>query len=507
MEVLSKSELGKIRELCLKWFWFFAQTFTDPGYFDTKLHRPLCEFLQEEVEVGCVKVVVLPRTFIKTTICGKLYPLWRANRDPNIRCLIASNTSPNAEKTVHSIRTVVETNRFYQALFPEVIPRFDKVRWSDRCACLNRREDYPEGTFEAAGVGANIIRRHYNLIIEDDTVAPRKDDLTGQEAMPSRDDVEKALGFHKLTIPLLINEDDERLVVGTRWCDYDHIKWIMENEKCRVFDRPALDGKGRPTYKRFSLERLEGIRMSMGTYMFSALYLNKPKAREFMTFKPEWIRYYEEEELPEEGSVIVSIDPADPPTGKKSQDFTAIVSVKHTRKGLFVRRYRRERLTDKQLIEEAFNVADVDGAWKIRVEVNRYAHLEAGFREEMARRGKWYVVEAVKAKSLSKEGRIRLRLAPLFENGVIWLKKGMRELEEELFSFPYGAHDDLIDALAWQIDGYVPREYERKEERKGVPKEFRMSWKLEEIRESVRRGVMAGFNYPFERQWGGNFNF
>ena len=122
MEVLSKGELAKIREMCLKWFWFFAQTFTDPDYFDVNLHRELCEFLQQKVEAGCVKVVILPRTFIKTTIAAKLYPLWRATRDSKIRCLITSNTSPNAEKTVHSIRTMVETNRFYQALFPEVIP-------------------------------------------------------------------------------------------------------------------------------------------------------------------------------------------------------------------------------------------------------------------------------------------------------------------------------------------------------------------------------------------------
>ncbi|RLF28921.1 MAG: hypothetical protein DRN14_03285 [Thermoplasmata archaeon] len=507
MEILSKSELNKLREFCLKWFWFFAQTFTDPDYFDVGLHRELCEFLQQKVGEGVVKVVILPRTFIKTTIAGKLYPLWRATREPKIRCLITSNTSPNAEKTVHSIRTMVESNKFYQALFPEVIPKFNKVRWSDRCACLNREEDYPEGTFEAAGVGANIIRRHYNLIVEDDTVAPKKDDLTGQEAMPSRDDIEKAVGFHKLTIPLLINSDDERLVVGTRWCDYDHINWILENEKCVVFDRPALV-EGKPTYKRFSLERLEGIRMSMGTYMFSALYLNKPKAREFMTFKPEWIRYYEEEELPEEGDVVVTIDPADPPSSKKSLgDFSAIVSVKHTKKGLFVRRYRRERLSDAELIKRAFEVAEIDGAVKIRVEVNKYAHLESAFRDEMRRRGKWFIIEAVKAKLIAKEARIKLRLAPLFENGVIRLKRGMRELEEELFSFPYGSHDDLVDALSWQIDRSLNVEYERKEERNRIPKEFRMSWKLEEIRKSVRRGVMAGFNYPFQKQLGGNFNF
>jgi len=493
---LNQPKLEKIRTLLLSDFSYFAQMFIDPDYWDDDFLIPLCNFLQYS---GPNKLLVLPRTHLKTTIAGQLYPLWRGTKDVSMRSLISSNTTPNAQKTVHSTRDIVENNPMYHLFFPDVIPNFNRTRWSDSCACLRRPVDYPEGTFEAAGVGANIIRRHFNLIVEDDTVAPKKDELTGEEAMPSKEDVEKAIGFHKLTIPLLINEFDERLVIGTRWAGYDLIDHVLRTGKFDVFDKKAyIDSANTiPLYKKkYSKKRLDLIRADMGQFMFSSLYLNMPLAKEFMAFNPDWTQYYTEDELPEGGYGVVTVDPADPPTGKASQDYCGIVSCKHTKKGIFIRRYRRQRLSDKQIIATGMDLAKLDGASKIRLEANRYAHLEAGFKEEMAKRGEYYNIEAVKAKRIQKEQRIKNRLSPLFENGVIFLKKGMTELEDELYQFPFGKHDDLIDALSWQIDRYVATEYEKKKEEKPKPKYNQFT--LEQIRKSQRNRYKAP--YPFQRQ-------
>jgi len=502
---LSQSQVDAMRKVLLGDFSYFAQLLTEPSFFDIHFHVDFCRFMQY---AGRNKLVVLPRTFLKTTIAATLYSLWRATIDPSIRILIVSNTDTNAGKTVRATRSIIEQNEMYRLFFPDLIPTFSKVRWSDSCACLARPIDHPEGTFESAGVGSNIIRRHFNLIIEDDTVAPKKDELTGEEVMPNKDDIEKAIGFHKLTLPLLINEEDERVVIGTRWASYDLINYVKENEKFKEFDKRCRDEGGRPIYKKFSQERLEAIRAGMGIFMFSMLYENTPLAKEFMSFNPDWFRYYEESELPEEGESIVTIDPADPPTGKRGQDYTAIVSCKHTKRGIFVRRYRHKRVSDKQMIDETFAVANEDGAVKIRIETNRYAHLAAGFREEMKKRDKYYIIEEVKAKSVSKETRIKNRLSPLFENGVIFIKRGMRELEGELTTFPYGRHDDLIDALAWQVEGRTATEYEHPLSPRPSLPSGRRSFTFDEIRASCRSHSHT--LYPFERQLGeremvGNF--
>jgi predicted phage terminase large subunit-like protein len=241
----------------------------------------------------------------------------------------------------------------------------------------------------------------------------------------------------------------------------------------------------------------------MGTYLFSSLYLNKPLAKEFMAFNPDWIRNYEESDIPEEGRGVVTHDPADPPTGKKSQDYSALVACWHSKRGVHVRGYIRARMTDAQAINSAIDLALKYGCTTIRVEVDRYAHLQFAYREEMKRRGVYLSIDAVKTKGKQKEGRIRQRLQPLFENGVIYTKANMRELEEELFAFPNGQHDDLIDALAWQIEDIYPTEKE-------VPKLI-VKRRLPTIDEMIdtlyNRG---GRRYPFNEQLKGtifNSNF
>ena len=493
MAQLLRNEINVVRDFSMENFWFFVQSLLDPKFYDAIFHRGLCNFFQTSKKD---KLIVLPRTFLKTTITS-LYALWRTTKDPSLRVLITSNTSPNAEKTVRSIRSIVENNKLYQLLYPDRIPHFSRVRWSDRCACLQRPEDFPEGTFEAVGVGANIIRRHYNMIIEDDTVAPKKDELTGEEAMPSRDDIEKAVGFHKLTIPLLINfEEDERIVVGTRWASYDLINHVMTNEKFDNFNQPAINKEGKPLYKRFSLDTLDSIRMGMGTHMFHSLYLNQPLAKEFMSFNPDWIRYFTDLPEGEEGAGTISIDPADPPTGKKTQNSCAIVGAFHTKSGMYVERYKKGHYTEQQIIKEAFAMADLLGYIKIRIEVDRYANLQYAMKDEMERLGKHYIIDAVKTRGRKKEARI-MGLAPLFEAGVVWIKRGMRELEQELFEFPYGATDDLIDALAWQLPSHRTIRYIKKAKPK-MKKRYN-EFSFDQIMRSTNPRKMR---YPFQKQLG-----
>ena len=490
MSTIERSEIQTIRKFCEKNFWFFAQSLLEPKFYDPLFHKDLCDFLQTG---GRGKLIVLPRTFLKTTITS-LYLLWRATKNPNLRVMIVSNTSPNAEKTVRSIRSVIENNKFYQLLFSDRIPNFSSVRWSDRCACLNRPVDHPEGTFEAVGVGSNVIRRHYNIIVEDDTVAPKRDELTGDEAMPSREDIEKAVGFHKLTIPLLIDfENDQRIVVGTRWSSYDLINHVKENEKWDTFDRPAIDEDGKPLYKKFSLETLDAIKLGLGTYMFSSLYLNQPLAKELMAFNPDWIQYYTD--IPEvEGSITITVDPADPPTGKRSQNYSALVAAFSCEHGLYVMSYKRGRYTHHQLIKEAYALADRVGAIKIRVEIDKYAHLQYDFQDEMDRRKRHYIIDCVKTKGRNKEMRI-MGLTPLCEAGTLFLRRGMRELEAEMVEFPNGKFDDLLDALAWQLPSHK-RLFVAKDKVKKKKHDY-SSFSFDQIMGSMNRNRMR---YPFQKQ-------
>ena len=103
-------------------------------------------------------------------------------------------------------------------------------------------------------------------------------------------------------------------------------------------------------------------------------------------------------------------------------------------------------------------MADDLGIVRIRIETDRYPHLINTFKIESRKRTGRYSFEAVKTRGRNKEDRI-MRIAAIAEDGLLWLRRNMGELENEMYTFPNGTTDDIIDALAWHIldDFKVPR--------------------------------------------------
>lgn len=477
---ISQQDLSTIRKVA-KWrFRFFCRLFWSPAWFDDDFHGPLCDWVQDTPTKD--KLIVLPRSHLKTTIIGTLYPLWRAVLNPDIRILIVSNTKTNAGMTIKTIRGIIDGNPLFRACFPEVLPSnysgeaARRNKWNDESANLFRPSgmQLPESTFEAIGIGGNIIRRHYDLQIEDDTVAPKKDEMKGEELLPSMDEIQKAIQFHKTLLPLMVDlNTGSRIVIGTRWASYDLINHVYTMEltdaeeerlgrerdpakrgsgRFSVWDKPACDPDfTNVAYKRNSVEIMRELAGSMGPYLFAALYRNDPLSLAHMTFKPEWVRYYDEGKAPvEDGMVIVCLDPADPPTGDPGQDYSALSACCHHESGLYVLEIDFGRYTEGTLIGKAVNMCQRWGATKLRVESNRYPHLAAGFRIEFAQRNHYIAVDEFKSGG-RKEARI-LRLVPVMENGRLFMLSGMNELETQLQQFPRGKHDDLIDSLSMHVD-------------------------------------------------------
>ena len=114
MEKISQNQLDDTRHLLLGRYRNFCQTFTDAAFYDDRFHGPICDFLQD---AGPEKMLILPRGFLKTTLIS-MYILWRSTNDTLLRSLLSSNTTPNAQKTVRTIRNVIENHKIYQLFFP-----------------------------------------------------------------------------------------------------------------------------------------------------------------------------------------------------------------------------------------------------------------------------------------------------------------------------------------------------------------------------------------------------
>ena len=429
-----------------------------------EIHGEICDKIENSTKTRFR--IVLPRGWLKTTLITIAYPLWEAVRDPNIRILIAQNTMTNATKKLMAITQQVESNKLLRALFPYMIK--DPKRWSTEAASLKmmeggRTKAHPEATFEAAGTRTRITGRHYDRVIEDDTVAPDLDDNSKEVVIPSKRDIEQAIGWHRLVTPILINPMESiNIIVGTRWAELDLISWSMANEpQFEHVERSCLedeDGKsaedGKITWpKRFGREVLDGLLHSMGPYLFSCLYLNKPIRAEDMIFKPEWVQFYETE--PRGLITYTTVDPAgDPEDTKGDPDWNVVMTVGIDQKTgkKYILDMFREKCSPSSLLDALFHQVLKWKPRKVGLETIAYQKsLQHWIRERQRQEGVFFTVEGITHSNRSKNARI-MGLQPAFSSGLVFMRSWMSKISEELIAFPYGENDDTIDALSMQIN-------------------------------------------------------
>lgn len=452
----SGAEISSLRERVLGDFYAFAKGVCGFDWLSPQIHLDFCRKLQENPRKF---LAVLPRGWLKSTICSIAYPLWKTCRDPNHRTLITQNTYTNAVNKLKVIRGIVEHNTLFRALFPGLLPD-STCTWKDDSLCLKRSRSLDASSFEAAGTRTQVISRHYDLIIEDDTVSPELDDLFEAGVYARKEDVGRAIGWHRLVPPLLVNPThSQNVVVGTRWFISDLISWIQENEKFLVYERAVLerdgvpDPDGDPAWpERFSREVLDELRASLGPYLFSTLYMNSPFATEEMVFQPDWFQYYEVP--PPEMFVFMTVDLAtDPDTAKGDPDYNVVMTCGQCPKTnrVYVLDYFRKKCSPGELIDAIFDHVRRWYPLKVGVESVAYqATLQYWIRKRMQAEDKFFMIDSITHGRRAKGARI-MGLQPLVANGQLVFRSSQGSLIGEMTSFPFGKNDDLVDALSMQL--------------------------------------------------------
>jgi len=470
---MSKLNINQFKERCLASYADMCELLQDDGWFDPT-HRRLCNFIQyhyEQYMAGkqdtALKIgVVMARGTLKTTIVTKYFPIWLAINDPNFRTLVASNTMNNARKKLRDIRGVFDSHELFRAMFPEFLHTSEA--WNNESACIPRTRDFPESTFEASGMKTKKTGTHYNLILEDDTVAPDESDTKIDITVPSRTTIEKGIGWHKGATALLVPKGvNIRIVVSTRWAEEDLIHHIRGVEHYKMFDVPALDGAGVPKFTNFyGVDKLADIRESIGDYMFSCLYLNAPLDASLRIFQSQWFTWIPQHQVPADGYLTIAIDPAI----SKHEDSceTSITMVQHSvhRNGRAYQYWVHDEaghFSPFKTAELALNLCEANDNWKrlkvLMVENNAYQDaLCSIIRDELIRRNNLrleagqeeMIVQTVGSPS-STHKDIRIQgMQPAFENGrILWVKGAVSEqTESQLTQYPTGRLRDRIDCFA-----------------------------------------------------------
>lgn len=500
LEKMTDQQRLQLRKKFLRSFFCFAVGIMGYDDIEEKPHGEYCRFLESE---GRRKQATMPRSFVKTWLGTIAYPIWvtlpRTERDelpegagfddkfwtlgPNMRVLIASYVITNAEKMISLIRKTYEANQALQIFFPEVIPEnFNKVRWSNQSACINRTEQATESTYEAAGIGGASTSRHYDLIIEDDLIYANKDDFSGQELQPNQDDIDKAIGWHKLCTSLLVPGKHTRIHnTGTRWAKKDLVDYIWANEPSYIrFIRGAVDleqlaagGTWQdcdPTWAScYGIDDLQTIADAQGPYMFATQYLLKPTAPEDMLFKEEWLQFYDsDKDLPESLRIFTTVDLAGWGGKKRVKHSKAVVMTcgwdEHNH--MWILGYDRGRFDPSKVIELMAKHWRMFGPERIGVEEVYYQKALGHFARRAMQNGyilnekmvkvplPWMTITAIKPEGTeSKDMRI-MAIEPIASNHAIHCRREHGEFITEFIEYSPGSDvcmKDLLDTVGYQI--------------------------------------------------------
>lgn len=452
------------------------------GYKDMvpHVHGDLCHF-QTHPKYGRFRQATVPRSWFKTWICTIGKSIWLTLPDeeytyrdiypykgPNCRILIASNVIDNAAKMVNKIKREWESNTRLRAAFPEIVPEFNKTRWSDHCAEVKREIKATEGTYTAVGVGGSVISQHFDHICEDDLVYANKDDLTGQELMPNQEDIENAIGWHKLAFSLLANPKEGCIDnTGTRWAPHDIIDFIRTREKhyscfeissTKDGDWPITDDSQTVWPERYDKVTLEQIRASQGSKIFETQYLNRPRAGEDITFDLAYLcRHLSLDEYPSGLKWYTMVDLAGWSDKKRTARNAILTGAKDSKNHLWIARIDCGRYNPSEVIAK-FKEHQKQFDSKVMVEEVQYQRAIRHFAKlDMEKTGDFYQIEAIPPDNRKDAKNLRIQgLEPVVRNGAFHVLESMKDLIQEMEDYPYSTTVDLLDCAGFLLRHAIP---------------------------------------------------
>lgn len=430
---------------------YFGKYILGFSAFDESIHKEWEFFLKGGKRL---KLVLIPRGFFKSSFFTISHPLQELCKNKSKRFLLTNAVFDNAKAFLGSIKQQIELNPKLKwwGLEPG-------DPWSSEEITIKRDSIHKEPSISIAGIGSQLPSQHYDEVIWDD--------LVNDKNITSKEYIDKVIDWWKNSLNLL-DPGGLGIIIGTLWHYRDLYQYVIKNlaEHFDIIVKEAETDDGTIYFEsRFPKEELERLKALLGPYIYNLQYRNRLTDPEDAIFKLDWIQKYSE--LPKPVRVFMTIDPA------LSEDPTADYSVimicaVDTDNNLYVVDYFREHVNPKALIDKIFQKAAEHNPVKIGIETVAFQRvLSFWLEDEMRARSKFLPIVELKTSDKAKPDRI-LALQPRFSAKTVFIKSWMVELEDELIRFRYPEsnqlHDDLIDALAYQLEIiYKPLAVEKKE--------------------------------------------
>ena len=442
-EDLHELRMAKRREEAQASFAKFVKTMW-PGFIDGRHHKVMARKF-EEIAQGKLKrlIINMPPRHTKSEFASFMLPSWFLGLYPHKKVIQCSNTSELAVGFGRKVRNLVDSQP-YGEIFPGVSLRADSKaagRWATN----------GNGEYFAIGVGGTVTGKGADLLIIDDPHSEQEAKL----AQSNPEVFDQVYEWYTSGPRQRLQPGGSIVIVMTRWSKKDLTGRVLQSmidkdgEHWEVINFPAILPSGKPLWPEFwSLEELEALKLELPVSKWNAQYQQEPTSEEGAIIKREWWKVWKGEKPPRCEFMIQSWDTAF--TKSERADYSACTTwgVFHMNENendahiILLDAFKR-RMEFPELKEKAFNHYK---EWEPDAFIVEAKASGAPLIYELRAMG-IPVSEFTPSRGNDKMVRIN-SVADLFSSGKVWAPetRWAEELIEEMASFPYSDHDDLVDS-------------------------------------------------------------
>ncbi len=380
-------------------------------------------------------MIFMPPRHGKTEAVTVRYPVYRLERNPELRCIVGAYNQTLAELFSRKARAIAR----------------ERFGLSEEKRAAHDWETAQSGGVRAAGVGAGVTGTGGHLIIIDDPVKSREEANSAAYR-------QRVWDWYKDDLYTRREPGCSMILIMTRWHEDDLAGKILASEdgpSWTVLSLPALaeedDVLGRAPGEalcpeRYDEEELGAIQRVLGL-SFYALYQQRPMPKEGDFFKRGWFEVVPEAPANVEGLVRYW----DRGATKNDGDYTAGTLMGFSGGFYYVMDIVRGQWPDDERDRMIRQTAALDRQTFGDVQI--WEEREGGSAGKDAGRAFVKMLAGYPAftESMSGKGAKDVRAEPFQAQAMVQAVRLVagswnQAYLEELASFPFGAHDDQVDA-------------------------------------------------------------
>ena len=395
-------------------------------------------------------VIAAPRGFAKSTIFSLFSPLFEIFFGTAKKIFMVSATAELAKQWIAMMKEEIEGNAVIREDFGDVST---KIKWTeDHIVCRRGPRDLVHVVAKGAGYQLRGFRPDLIVI----------DDVETDDGVASDVQREKLLSWFNKALVNTLNLGGRLRMIGTNIHPCSLLRNVMDRENwvARKYQAYVDDAWTQSLWPElWPHERLQDRLEDIGLPAFNSEFMNDPVISEDPVFVKRWFKYYDPndegviEDLSTKPRTVIACDPAI--SQRDGADYTAIVVLTVTGRDPNIKYYVRDIVRGhwsmRGTVNELVGFYETYAGEYPTVVIETVAYQQA-LAEEIERYKKNYSAEFKVKKIKPDKDKIRRAKAvhsEVQQGAVFFQKEKHRLLIEEMFLFPTGDHDDLVDAYVY----------------------------------------------------------